>query len=66
VSTGYNAVQAVAGFLPVAEGTVVVYTNHTFTDQVAGFGGSMKRKIGRGMMETQLEKIFAKAKTIVE
>ena len=34
-----------AGFLPVQEGTVVVYTTHTFTDQVAGFGGSMKRSI---------------------
>lgn len=66
VSTGYNAGQAVAAFLPVAEGTVVVYTNHTFTDQVAGFGGSMKRKIGRGMMESQLQKIFAKARTMAQ
>ena len=39
VSTGYNAEQAVAGFVPVQQGTLVVYTNHTFTDQVAGFGG---------------------------
>ncbi len=40
VSTGYNAEQAVASFLPVQEGTIVVSASHAFTDQVAGFGGS--------------------------
>ncbi|HEY2774800.1 MAG TPA: hypothetical protein VGK20_12205 [Candidatus Binatia bacterium] len=66
VSTGYNAGQAVAGFLPVAEGTVVLYNNHTFTDQVAGFGGSAKRGIGRRMMESKLRAIFDKQKKKVE
>lgn len=66
VSTGYNAEQAVAGFLPVEEGTVVVYVNHTFTDQVAGFGGSMKRSIGRNMMESQLKKVFEKARSMAK
>jgi hypothetical protein len=66
VSTGYNAGQAVTGFMPVSEGTVVIYANHTFTDQVAGFGGSMKRNIGRGMMEKQLEQIFRRAEAIVK
>jgi hypothetical protein len=65
VSTGYNAEQAIAAFLPVQEGTVIVYGNHTFTDQVAGFGGSMKRKIGRKMMESQLEKVFQKGRGVV-
>ena len=58
VSTGYNAEQAVAAFLPVEAGTLVVYTNHTFTDQVAGFGGSAKRSIGRRMMEGKLQAMF--------
>lgn len=58
VSTGYNAEQAIAAFLPVSAGTLVVYTNHTFTDQVAGFGGSAKRSIGRRMMETKLKAMF--------
>ena len=61
-STGYNAEQAVAGFLPVQEGTVVVYTNHTFTDQVAGFGGSTKRSIGRRMMASKLKEMFDSAR----
>ncbi|HUM18429.1 MAG TPA: hypothetical protein VL086_22240 [Candidatus Nitrosotalea sp.] len=57
-STGYNAEQAVAGFLPVQGGTVVVYAAHAFTDQVAGFGGSMKRSIGKRVMADQMKKIF--------
>jgi len=62
VSTGYNCEQAIAGFLPVQGGTVVVYTNHTFTDQVAGFGGSMKRSIGRRMMASKLKEMFDNAR----
>jgi hypothetical protein len=57
-STGYNGEQAVAGFLPVQEGTVVVYTAHAFTDQVAGMGGTVKRSIGRHVMADQMKKIF--------
>jgi hypothetical protein len=66
VGRGYNAEQAVAGFLPVQEGTLVVYGTHTFTDQVAGFGGSAKRSIGRRMMGTQLEASFKKARAAAE
>ena len=58
VSTGYNAEQAVAGFLPAQGGTVVGYAAHAFTDQVAGFGGSMKRSIGRRVMADQMKKLF--------
>ncbi len=58
VSTGYNAEQAIVAFLPVGDGTLVIYTNHTSTDQVAGFGGGAKRTIGRTVMAAQLEKIF--------
>jgi hypothetical protein len=57
-STGYNGEQALAGFLPVQEGTVVVYGAHAFTDQVAGFGGSMKRSIGHRVMADQMKKLF--------
>lgn len=58
VSTGYNGEQAVAGFLPVQGGTMVVYAGHAFTDQVAGFGSSMKRSIGKRVMADQMKKIF--------
>lgn len=61
-STGYNAVQAIVGFLPADDGTLVVYTNHTSTDQVAGFGGSAKRSLGRKFMASELEKLFERAR----
>jgi hypothetical protein len=57
-STGYDGEQSVAGFLPVQEGTVVIYAAHAFTDQVTGLGGSVKRGIGRRVMADQMKKIF--------
>lgn len=60
VSEGFNCEQAVAGFLPAQGGTVVVYSNHTSTDQVAGFGGSAKRSIGSKLMASELEGLFTK------
>lgn len=62
VGRGYNAEQAVAVFFPVAQGTLVIYGNHTFTDQVSGFGGSTKRSIGRRMMGSTLKQLFEKAR----
>jgi hypothetical protein len=58
VSRGYNAEQAIVAFLPVDQGTLVIYTNKTSTDQVAGFGGDVKRAIGRGLMASQLKRVF--------
>lgn len=43
-------------------GTLVVYANHTSTDQVAGFGRSAKRGIGRKFMAAQLERSFEPSK----
>jgi hypothetical protein len=60
VSEGFNCEQAVAGFLPVQGGTVVLYVNHTSTDQVTGFGGGAKRSIGSKLMSSQLQGLFAK------
>ena len=62
VSTGYNAEQAVAAFLPATGGTLVVYANRTSTDQVTGFGGSAKRSIGSRLLASQLEAIFERAR----
>jgi hypothetical protein len=51
----YDALQVVTGVLPASKDrSVVFYTNHTFTDQVAGFGGGAKRSIGRKLMSTEL------------
>lgn len=63
VSTGYNGQQAVAGFLPVQGGTLVVYAGHVFTDQVAGFGGAVKRGIGRRILADKMRQIFEAGRT---
>jgi hypothetical protein len=60
VSGRYNVEQAVAGFLPVTGGTLVVYVNRTSTDQITGFAGSGKRAIGRRVMASQLKDLFEK------
>lgn len=60
VSCGFNTEQAIGGFLPVENGTMVFYTNRTSTDQVAGFGTSAKRAIGDHMMTNQLAATFQK------
>lgn len=62
VGRTYNAEQAIAGFLPVQQGTLVVYGTHTFTDQVTGVGGSAKRGIGRRVMGSKLKEQFEKAR----
>jgi len=62
VSTGYNAEQAIVVFLPVEGRTLVIYTNHTSTDQVTGVGGGAKRTIGRSVMARQLKEVFETAR----
>jgi hypothetical protein len=62
VSHDYNETQAVAGLLPVADGTVVVYLNRTTTDHLGGFGASAKRVIGSTMMTMQISELFDKAR----
>jgi len=62
VSTGYNAEQSVAGFLPVQGGTVGITTIHAFTDQVTGVGGSMKRGIGSKVMAGKMKEIYEAAR----
>ncbi len=62
VSHGYNTSQSFAGLIPVPEGTMVVYRSRVATEQVAGFGSSMKKGIGRGVMAKQLTDIFERTR----
>jgi hypothetical protein len=66
VANTYNVMQEVAGFFPVKEGTLVVYVNHLSTDQVAGFGGSSKRKIGGKVMAKKIKALFEKSRKVAE
>jgi hypothetical protein len=48
----YDALAIVVGVLPTSDGhSAIFYTNHTYTAQVSGFGGSAKRSIGTKMLE---------------
>jgi hypothetical protein len=58
VSGGYNSEQAIGALLPLPEGTLVLYTNRTSTDQVTGFGGGAKRSIGSKLLASQLETLY--------
>jgi hypothetical protein len=62
VSTGYNAEQSVAGFLPVQGGTVAITTSHAFSEQVTGMGGSVKRGIGSKIMASKMKDIYEAAR----
>jgi hypothetical protein len=66
VSRNYNAEQALIAFLPVPEGTLVAYVGRVWTDQVAGFGGGMKRSIGSNLLQSQLEALYQKSRTLAE
>jgi hypothetical protein len=51
----YDALQIATGMLPVGDRRCVAfYLNHTYTAQVAGFGGGAKRAIGRKLMKKEL------------
>jgi hypothetical protein len=48
----YDSLEIVVGVLPAQDGnSAVFYTNHTYTSQVAGFGGGAKRSIGTKLLE---------------
>jgi len=55
---GYNSVQGIGGAFPCDEGTFVVYSSKTSTDQVAGFGGAAKRAIGARVMGNILAQLL--------
>ena len=61
VGHSYNSNFVTGGGLQVEGGTIVFYVNRTFTDQVAGFGSSVKHGIGRARM---LSEVAAKLKSI--
>ena len=64
VSGGFNCEQAMVGLLPVPEGTLMVYVNRTSTDQVAGFGGGAKRKIGVQLLGSQLQALYDEVRQV--
>jgi len=62
VSRSYNSVQGIGGAFPVENGTVVIYSTRTSTDQVAGFGGSVKKAIGAKILGSKVAENFERAR----
>jgi hypothetical protein len=58
VGHGYNSSLIIQGSFAVEDGTLVLYTNRTSTDQVAGFGSSMRHVIGRKKMASAIIQSF--------
>ena len=58
VTNGYNVEEAISVILPNPSGSLVLYTNRTSTDQVEGFGGALRRRVGDSLMESELEAIL--------
>ncbi|HTP05328.1 MAG TPA: hypothetical protein VMM54_09260 [Nitrospirota bacterium] len=62
----YNSMLTTIGCVPYEGGTVVFCANRTFTDQVAGFGSSLKRPVGRRRVEDAISEHFAKLRSVLE
>ena len=61
-SREYNAMLTLIGVIPYGEEWMVFAINHTFTDQVQGFGSSARRAIGRDRVATELGKQLAETR----
>ena len=58
VGHSYNASQILSGAVPYEDGVLVFSSNRVSTDQIAGFGGEMKRAIGRRQLRGEIVKRF--------
>jgi hypothetical protein len=52
----YNSNQLLIACLPYRDGSLVLYANRTFTDQVTGFGSSLKHSIGQEQARSEIAK----------
>lgn len=55
VGHSYNSNQLMLICLPFRNGSLVFYVNQTFTDQITGFGSSIKRPVGREQMRRRMD-----------
>lgn len=63
VGHSYNAMLTVIGASACGENTLVVAVNHTFTDQVTGFGSSLKKQVGRKRVAEEMARHFEVLRT---
>jgi hypothetical protein len=58
VGHSYNASQILSAAVPYESGVLVFSSNRVSTDQVAGFGGEMKKVLGRRQLRAEIVKRF--------
>jgi hypothetical protein len=56
----YNTLQAVGGVWPKGDSSLLVYLYRISTDQVGGFGSSMKHPVSRALMGPYIVELFEK------
>lgn len=54
VGHSYNSSQLTIECLPYRNGSLLVFMSRTFTDQITGFGSSLKRIVGRGQKHRKM------------
>lgn len=65
-SREYNSLQAVGGALPTRDGTVLIYLYRVSTDQVGGFGSSVKHPVARTLMAPYVKGLFEEIRARAE
>ena len=65
VEHSYNSLFLLAGAMPMNGGTIMLYSNRTFTDQVAGIGSGLRHSIGRKQMRDEIVKSFEEIRATV-
>jgi hypothetical protein len=65
-SSMYNAMVTLVAALPYEDQTLVFAINHTYTDQVRGFGSGMKRRVGRAAIASALADHLQRVRAVLE
>ena len=65
-SHDYNSLQMTGALLPTQEGTLGVVFYRVSTDQVAGFGSSVKRPVAQRLMRGPLADLVKKLRALGE
>ena len=62
----FDTLQVVTAVFAFEGESLAVYTNRTYTEQVAGFGSAAAHRIGRGIMEGEVRTLFASVRQALE
>ena len=58
ISHTIDSVQVLVGLIPVQEGTLLVYSNRTWTEKISGLFSTIKRKIAYKIMISEMENVM--------